>query len=99
MIQRTQEKAKILKEKSGKEKEKKGENVERQKQSSKKSNGGQESLQQDVEAEGAQTHGAKQRLRMESSSSDRNSYSEVVASIPPEFIFKPFQSRVELVYE
>lgn len=58
-------------EKSGREKKKKGENVERQKQSSKKSNGSQESLQQDVETEGAQTHSAKQCLRMESSSFDQ----------------------------
>lgn len=71
MTQRTQEKAKRVREKSGREKEKKGENVERQKQSSKKSNGSQESLQQDVETEGAQTHSAKQRLRMESSSFDQ----------------------------
>lgn len=27
-----------------------------------------------------------------------NSYSRVVASIPPQFIFKPFQPIVELVY-
>lgn len=50
---------------------KKGVNVERQKQSSKKSNGSRESLQQDVETEGAQTHSAKQCLRMESSSFDQ----------------------------
>ena len=42
-----------MREKSGREKEKKGENVEGQKQNSKKSNGSQESLQQDVETEGA----------------------------------------------
>lgn len=60
-----------MRETSGREKKKKGENVERQKQSSKKSNGSQESLQQDVETEGAQTHSAKQCLRMESSSFDQ----------------------------
>lgn len=60
-----------MREKSGREKKKKRENVERQKQSSKKSNGSQESLQQDVETEGVQTHSAKQCLRMESSSFDQ----------------------------
>lgn len=38
-----------MREKSGIEEEKKGENVKRQKQSSRKSNGSQEGLQQDVE--------------------------------------------------
>lgn len=70
MIQRTQEKAKEWEKNLG-EKKKKGENVERQKQSSEKSNGSQESLQQDVETEGAQTHSAKPCLRMESSSFDQ----------------------------
>lgn len=60
-----------MREKSGREKEKKRDNAERQKQSSRKSNGSQESLQQDVETEGAQTHSAKQCLRMESSSFDQ----------------------------
>lgn len=60
-----------MREKSGIEKEKKGENVKRQKQSSRKLNGSQEGLQQDVETEGAQTHSAKQCLRMESSSFDQ----------------------------
>lgn len=45
--------------------------MSKDKNSSKKSNGSQESLQQDVETEGAQTHSAKQCLRMESSSFDQ----------------------------
>lgn len=70
MIQRTQEKAKSVRQKSGREKEKKEENVERQKQFKEVKWKSRKSSTR-CETEGAQIHSAKQCLRMESSSFDQ----------------------------
>lgn len=64
----------------------------------KEENGNQENLQQSVEIEGAKTIAQSNACEWKTAPLSSNSYSQVVASIPPEFIFKPFQSIVELAH-